>query len=120
MRCVGRDRRNAGRGGAMTGQAMVIAEGGPTGLTQTYVLGLREVDRTKAKLVGGKGANLGELSRLEGVCVPAGFCVTTEAFGRIMAEAPSTGGLLERLSLLKAEDRDKIRELSGELRQIVE
>ncbi|WP_437670570.1 rifamycin-inactivating phosphotransferase [Sorangium sp. So ce131] len=87
---------------------------------RTYVLGLQEADRTKAKVVGGKGANLGELTRIEGIRVPAGFCVTTEAFQRIMGEAPSIGGLLDRLSLLEVEDRDGIRELSGELRRIIE
>ena len=49
-----------------------------------YVLGLDEIDQTQSPLVGGKGANLGELSRIEGVRVPAGFCVTTDAFRRIM------------------------------------
>ncbi|WP_437719045.1 rifamycin-inactivating phosphotransferase [Sorangium sp. So ce448] len=87
---------------------------------RTYVLALQEVDRTKANVVGGKGANLGELSRIEGIRVPAGFCVTTEAFQRIMGEAPSIGGLLDRLSSLAAEDRDGIRELSAELRRIIE
>jgi rifampicin phosphotransferase len=120
MRRIGRNQRDAGRGVAMTGQAAVIAEGGPTGLMQAYVIGLHEIDRTKARLVGGKGANMGELARLEGVRVPAGFCVTTEAFQRIMATASSIGGLLDRLALLAAEDRDEIRALSGELRQIIE
>ncbi|KYF63146.1 phosphoenolpyruvate synthase [Sorangium cellulosum] len=87
---------------------------------RTYVLDLQEVDRTKAKLVGGKGANLGELSRIEGIRVPAGFCVTTEAFRRILGEAPSIGGLLDRLSSLEVGDREGIRELSGELRRLIE
>ncbi|KYG07487.1 phosphoenolpyruvate synthase [Sorangium cellulosum] len=87
---------------------------------RTYVLDLQEVDRTKAKVVGGKGANLGEVSRIEGIRVPAGFCVTTGAFQRIMGEAPSIAGLLDRLSSLEAGDRDGIRELSGELRRIIE
>lgn len=52
-----------------------------------YVLGFAEVDRSHVPLVGGKGAHLGELSRLEGVHVPPGFCVTTEAFRRVRAEA---------------------------------
>ena len=50
-----------------------------------YVLGLQEIDQTQAAVVGGKGAHLGELSRIEGIRVPAGFCVTTDAFQRIMA-----------------------------------
>ena len=34
-----------------------------------YVLGFREIDQTQVAVVGGKGANLGELSRIEGVRV---------------------------------------------------
>lgn len=36
----------------------------------SYVLGLQEIDRAKLSLVGGKGANLGELSRIEGAPLP--------------------------------------------------
>jgi pyruvate,water dikinase len=39
----------------------------------TYVLDFQEIDSTQAADVGGKGAHLGELSRIEGVRVPAGF-----------------------------------------------
>ena len=30
-----------------------------------YVLGFQEIDQTQVAIVGGKGANLGELSRIE-------------------------------------------------------
>jgi pyruvate,water dikinase len=85
-----------------------------------YVLGFQEIDQTQVALVGGKGAHLGELSRLEGIRVPAGFCVTTDAFQRIMAEAPSIDARLERLSRLKPDDREAIRALSAELRRTLE
>ena len=85
-----------------------------------YMLSLHEIDQTQAAVVGGKGANLGELSRIEGVRVPAGFCVTTDAFQRIIAEAPSIGEQLERLSRLTPEDRDAIRALSAEIRRAIE
>ena len=49
----------------------------------SYVLGFQEIDKTKLAMVGGKGANLGELSRIEGIRVPEGFCVTTEAYKEI-------------------------------------
>ena len=71
-------------------------------------------------VVGGKGANLGELSRIEGIRVPDGFCISTEAFRRIIGETSSIEELLDQLSLLKVEDRDKIGELSGEIRRIIE
>jgi rifampicin phosphotransferase len=86
----------------------------------SYVLGFQDIDKTKLMIVGGKGANLGELSKIEGIRVPDGFCVSTEAFKRIIGEASSINELLDRLSLLKVEDRDKIGELSGEIRRVIE
>ena len=85
-----------------------------------YVLDFQEIDQTQVAVVGGKGANLGELSRIEGLRVPAGFCVTTDAFQRIMAEAPSIDDRLDRLSRLKPDDREAIRALSAEIRQTIE
>jgi rifampicin phosphotransferase len=86
----------------------------------SYTLGFQEIDKTKLAIVGGKGANLGELTKVEGIHVPEGFCVSTEAFKRIIEETPSINELLDKLSLLKVEDRDKIRELSGEIRSFIE
>jgi phosphoenolpyruvate synthase/pyruvate phosphate dikinase len=85
-----------------------------------YVLGFREIDQTQVAVVGGKGAHLGELSRIEGLRVPAGICVTTHAFRRIMAEAPSIGDRLDLLSRLKPDDREEIRVLSAEIRRTLE
>jgi rifampicin phosphotransferase len=85
-----------------------------------YVLGFEEIDRTQVAVVGGKGAHLGELSRVEGIRVPAGFCVTTDAFQRIMTEAPSIHDQVDGLSRLKPEDREAIRALSAEVRGTLE
>ena len=85
-----------------------------------YVLDLQEIDRTQAAIVGGKGAHLGELSRIAGLRVPPGFCVKTDAFRRIMAEAPSIDNRLDRLSRLKPDDREAIRALSAEIRRTLE
>lgn len=85
-----------------------------------YVLGFQEIDQTQFAVVGGKGAHLGELSRSEGIRVPAGFCVTTYAFQRIVAEAPSVDDSLDRLSRLKPDDRGAIRALSAEIRRTLE
>ncbi len=85
-----------------------------------YVLDFQEIDRTQVAVVGGKGALLGELSRIEGIGVPAGFCVTTDAFQRILAEAPSIDDRLDRLSRLKPDDGEAIRARSAELRRAIE
>ncbi|MFN8439240.1 MAG: phosphoenolpyruvate synthase [Caldilineaceae bacterium] len=84
------------------------------------VLGFQEIDKTKLMLVGGKGANLGELARIEGIRVPEGFCVSTEAFQRIMGETSAIHEYLDQLALLKVEDRDKISALSADLRRVIE
>ncbi|MEH0548999.1 phosphoenolpyruvate synthase [Streptomyces sp. B21-105] len=85
-----------------------------------YVRNLHDVDETRIAAVGGKGANLGALSRIEGVRVPAGFCVTTDAFRRIMEQAPAMDDRLDRLSRLAPEDGEQIRTLSAEIRRTVE
>jgi pyruvate,water dikinase len=85
-----------------------------------YVLDFQDIDQTQVAAVGGKGANLGELSRIEGIRVPPGFCITTTAFQRIMAEAPSVDDLLDRVSRLKPDDTEAIRALSAEMRRTIE
>ena len=89
-------------------------------MIEQYVLDLQEVDETQVAVVGGKGAHLGGLSRIEGIRVPAGFCVTTDAFRRIMAEAPSIDDRLDQLSRLNPDDREAIRTLSAEIRRTIE
>jgi len=95
-----------------------IAKGGKR--MSSFVLDFKDIDKTKLMVVGGKGANLGELSRIEGIRVPDGFCISTEAFKRIIGETSSINELLDQLTLLKVEDHDKIVELSGEIRRVIE
>ena len=85
-----------------------------------YVLDFQEIDRTQVALVGGKGAHLGELARIEGIRVPAGFCVTTNAFQRIIREAPSISDQLDQLSRLAPDDREQVRALSAQVRRTIE
>ncbi|MET8907797.1 rifamycin-inactivating phosphotransferase [Micromonospora sp. NPDC004551] len=89
-------------------------------MIEQYVSGFHEVDETQVAIVGGKGAHLGALSRIDGVRVPAGFCVTTGAFRRIVAEAPAIDERLDRLSHLDPDDREEIRALSAEIRRSIE
>jgi rifampicin phosphotransferase len=81
---------------------------------------VNDVGGTQVALVGGKGAQLGELSRIDGIRVPAGFCVTTNAYRRILASTPAIEDLLDRLSHLTIHDRDAIRTVSADLRRTLE
>jgi phosphoenolpyruvate synthase/pyruvate phosphate dikinase len=103
--------------------AMVVSvdpEGIDTVKPDRYVLGFQEIDETQVAVVGGKGAHLAELSRIEGIRVPPGFCVTTDAFRRILTNARSIDDHLDRLSRLNSDDRDAIRVLSAEIRRSLE
>ena len=77
----------------------------------------REIDQTQVAVVGGRARTWGSF---RGSKPPrAGWlCVTTDAFQRIMAEAPSIDDRLDRLSRLKPDDREAIRALSAEIRRI--
>ena len=89
-------------------------------MTERYVLDLEEIDETQVALVGGKGAHLGELSRIEGIRVPAAFCVTTDAFRRVITAVPWLDDQLDRLSRLDPDGRQAIRTLSAEVRRTFE
>jgi len=44
----------------------------------SLVLGLKEIENSQLLLVGVKALNLGKLSKIQGIQVPEGFCVTSE------------------------------------------
>jgi phosphoenolpyruvate synthase/pyruvate phosphate dikinase len=58
----------------------------PVTEAQPIILPLTEIDKDSLRLVGGKGANLGEMTRA-GLPVPPGFCVTTVAYEHVATEA---------------------------------
>jgi phosphoenolpyruvate synthase/pyruvate phosphate dikinase len=89
-------------------------------MIEQYVVDLQEVDETQVAVVGGKGAQLGGLSRIEAVRVPSGFCVTTDAFRRILTQAPSIHDRLDQLSRVNPDDREGIRTLSAQIRRTIE
>lgn len=56
-----------------TDSSMENATGDGTARSERYVLDLQEIDESQIAVVGGKGAHLGALSRIEDIRVPAGF-----------------------------------------------
>ncbi|BCG59998.1 phosphoenolpyruvate synthase [Paenibacillus sp. URB8-2] len=85
----------------------------------SLVLSFQEMEKTQLSLVGGKGLNLGELSKIEGIQVPEGFCLTTVGYQQAIEQNETYHVLLDQLTMLKAEDRDQIGEISRKIRQII-
>lgn len=84
------------------------------------VVGLGDVEGVSVQAVGGKGANLATLSKVEGLRVPDGFCVTTAAFRRIVASLPTIDADLDHLAHLVPDDVKELGEMAARIRRAIE
>lgn len=85
----------------------------------SLVLSFQEMENTQLSLVGGKGLNLGKLSKIQGIQVPEGFCVTTLGYQKAIEQNETFQALLDQLTLLNVGDHNQIGEISRKLRQIL-
>ncbi|MED0932122.1 phosphoenolpyruvate synthase [Bacillus mobilis] len=85
----------------------------------SFVLDFQEIENTQLSLVGGKGLNLGELSNIQGIQVPEGFCVTTVGYEKAIEQNEELQTLLQQLTKLKREDRAQIGEISKKIREVI-
>ncbi|PGH73349.1 phosphoenolpyruvate synthase [Bacillus thuringiensis] len=85
----------------------------------SFVLDFQEIEKTQLFLVGGKGLNLGELSNIQGIQVPEGFCVTTVGYEQAIGKNGAFQTLLNQLAMLKIEERDQIGEISKKIREVI-
>ncbi|KMP16532.1 MULTISPECIES: phosphoenolpyruvate synthase [Bacillus cereus group] len=85
----------------------------------SFVLDFQEIEKGQLSLVGGKGLNLGELSNIQGIQVPEGFCVTTVGYEKAIEQNEELQTLLQQLTKLKLEDRAQIGEMSKEIREVI-
>jgi len=84
-----------------------------------FIKWITEVGKDDALLVGGKGANLGEVAKL--VTVPPGFIVTSEAFRYFQQSV----GLAERIrevlnAYIRSGEPEEYEKASAEIRRMVE
>src|SRR2546425_870158 len=78
------------------------------------VLPFAAIDRTSISSVGGKAANLGELTRA-GLPVPPGFCVTTAAY-TLVAVGVALESILAELATTEVGDVKRLAALAAEAR----
>ncbi|MBI4300055.1 MAG: phosphoenolpyruvate synthase [Chloroflexi bacterium] len=71
-----------------------------------------EVGKNDVGLVGGKGANLGEMTRA-GIPVPPGFIVTADAYFSFLAQANLAANIKKILASLDPHDSDKLQRASA-------
>ncbi|PEE97356.1 phosphoenolpyruvate synthase [Bacillus thuringiensis] len=85
----------------------------------SFVLDFQEIENTQLSLVGGKGLNLGELTNIQGIQVPEGFCVTTVGYEKAIEQNEELQNLLQQLTKLKMEERAQIGEMSKKIREVI-
>lgn len=76
--------------------------------TTPLSLSFSDIRAADLPLVGGKGANLGELSHA-GFPVPSGFCLTTVAFQKFIAACPDSDGLYALLDTVTTDNVETVR-----------
>ena len=81
---------------------------------RSIVVFFKDIDKNDIPLVGGKGANLGEMTKA-GFPVPEGFAVTVEGYSRFLKENNLEVQIKEILDRI---DRDNPESLQDGARQI--
>lgn len=83
---------------------------------EKYVLYFNEIDQFDLPSVGGKGANLGEMTKA-GFPVPQGFCISTEAYRAFIQTSGIIDSLFDQLEQLKHDDLEQIRTVGKQIRE---
>jgi len=77
-----------------------------------------EVDKNDLSLVGGKGANLGELTKAA-IMVPPGFIVTTESYFLFVDESGLHQKIGEILEPLNPDDSEQLSQVSAGIKEVI-
>lgn len=83
-----------------------------------YIKWFTEVDKEDIPVVGGKGANLGELTS-KGVKVPPGFCVTAGAYSEFIKKTNLQEKIMDILDGLDTEDSIELELRSSDIRKLI-
>ena len=85
---------------------------------KALVLPFSQIDKEDIPLVGGKGANLGEMAGA-GFPIPAGFCVTAEAYRKLISENDLEPKIRILLADLNVENTKKLNEAARKIQNLI-
>ena len=85
-------------------------------MPRKFVVWFRDVDREDIGIVGGKGANLGEMTKA-GFPVPNGFIVTAAAYFHFLDLAHLRDDLSDLLHGLNVNDSKQLERVAGEIQR---
>ncbi|MDD5486583.1 MAG: phosphoenolpyruvate synthase [Dehalococcoidales bacterium] len=82
------------------------------------VVWFKEVGKNDIATVGGKGANLGEMTQAN-IPVPPGFIITSEAYYRFMEESSLTAKIQPLLKNLDVNNSHQLQEISKKIKRLI-
>lgn len=87
-------------------------------MNNTFILWFNEVTKEDVGIVGGKGANLGEMTRA-GFPVPPGFIVTASAYYRFLQDNKLDEAIQDILKGVQYEDQQSLEQASGRIKKLI-
>ncbi|MBN1366400.1 MAG: phosphoenolpyruvate synthase [Dehalococcoidales bacterium] len=85
---------------------------------QKAIVWFNEVGKSDVALVGGKGANLGEMTQAN-IPVPPGFIITASAYYDFLKKANLMDGIRNILQPLNSNDSKQLQDISARIKQII-
>ena len=85
---------------------------------KSFVVNFSEVNKSDIPLVGGKGANLGEMIN-RGFPVPPGFIVTAEAYYLLIEKNNLQPQIKELIGQLDPQDSTQLNEISKKIKKLI-
>jgi len=82
------------------------------------VVWFEDVGKQDISLVGGKGANLGEMTKA-GIPVPPGFIVTAHSYFYFLEKSKLTDRIRKLLSSLDLDDSEKLQKVASEIKNLL-
>lgn len=82
------------------------------------IVWFKEVTKNDIGIVGGKGANLGEMTNA-GIPVPQGFVVTADAYQKFLEEAGLTEKIRSLIAPLDANDSKQLQDISARVKDLI-
>ena len=89
------------------------------GKTHKAIVWFNEVSKDDVASVGGKGANLGEMTNAN-IPVPPGFIVTAHAYFDFLEKAKITGRIRELLGPLDADDSRQLQDIAAQVKETIQ
>src|SRR3989337_72469 len=87
-------------------------------MKQKFVVWFSEVDKGDVATVGGKGANLGEMTKA-GFPVPPGFAITVSAYDLFLEENNLRKAINDILKITDVNQPDQLKEASRKINKLI-